>query len=171
MPTATSTCRPKQGVAGLTWTVSPTSILEFRFGGDYSHNGKLPSTVGQPTAGFTIPNEPLDPSFAGGLISSSVSGFSQFGRQGSNPQYQYPLVYDPKVNFTKIHGRHSLKMGFEFQLIDTDVSDFNPKYGQLSLRRLLQRPVLLHEPVVSEQPQHHREAGLRSGRLLLRRGE
>ncbi len=122
----------KQGVAGLTWTASPTSILEFRFGGDYSHNGKLPSTVGQPTNGFTIPNEPLDPSFAGGLISSSVSGFSQFGRQGSNPQYQYPLVYDPKVNFTKIHGRHSLKIGFEMQFINTDVSDFNPKYGQLS---------------------------------------
>lgn len=121
-----------QGVGGLTWMVSPTSVLEFRFGGDYSHNGKSPSTVGMPTQGFTIPNQPLDPSFAGGLISSSVSGFSQFGRQGSNPQYQYPLVYDPKVNFTKMIGRHSLKMGFEYQMINTDVSDFNPKYGQLS---------------------------------------
>jgi hypothetical protein len=121
-----------EGVGGLTWTVNPTSMLEFRLGGNYSHNGKFPSTVGQPTAGFTIPNEPLDPSFAGGLISASVSGFSQFGRQGSNPQYQYPLVYDPKINYAKIIGRHSLKMGFEYQLIDTDVSDFNPKYGQLS---------------------------------------
>jgi hypothetical protein len=121
-----------EGVGGLTWTASPTSIVEFRLGGNYSHNGKLPSTVGQPTAGFTIPNEPLDKSYAGGLISSSVSGFSQFGRQGSNPQYQYPLVYNPKINYTWILGRHSLKMGFEYQRIDTDVSDFNPKYGQLS---------------------------------------
>ncbi len=135
-----------QGVAGFTWTVSPTSVLEFRFGGDYSHNGKLPSTVGQPTAGFTIPNEPLDPSFAGGLISSSVSGFSQFGRQGSNPQYQYPLVYNPKVNYTRIRGRHSLKMGFEFQLINTDVSDFNPKYGQLSFSGFFSDPSYFSNP-------------------------
>ena len=102
---------------------------------------RLPSTVGQPTAGFTIPNEPLDPSYAGGLITASAGSFSQFGRQGSNPQYQYPLVYDPKVNYTRILGRHSLKMGFEFQLIDTEVSDFNPKYGQ-NLHRILQRPLL-----------------------------
>ena len=134
------------GVGGVTWTASPTSILEFRLGGNYSHNGKLPSTVGQPTAGFTIPNEPLDPSYAGGLISSSVSGFSQFGRQGSNPQYQYPLVYNPKINYTKLWGRHSLKMGFEFQLIDTDVSDFNPKYGQLSFSGYFSDPCYATSP-------------------------
>jgi len=121
-----------EGVGGLTYAMSSTSVLEFRLGGNYSHNGKLPSTVGQPTDGFTIPNEPLDPSYACGLITASAGSFSQFGRQGSNPQYQYPMVYDPKVNYTKILGRHSLKMGFEFQHIDTDVSDFNPKYGQLS---------------------------------------
>jgi hypothetical protein len=135
-----------EGVGGVTWTVSPTSILEFRFGGNYSHNGKLPSTVGQPTQGFTIPGQPLDPSFAGGLISASVSGFSQFGRQGSNPQYQYPLVYNPKVNYTKILGRHSLKMGFEFQHIDTDVSDFNPKYGQLSFSGFFSNPCYATNP-------------------------
>jgi hypothetical protein len=135
-----------QGVGGFTWTVNPTSILEFRLGGSYSHNGKLPSTVGMPTQGFTIPNQPLDPSFAGGLISSSVSGFSQFGRQGSNPQYQYPLVYNPKVNYTKIFGRHSLKMGFEYQRIDTDVSDFNPKYGQLSFSGYFSDPCYATNP-------------------------
>jgi hypothetical protein len=135
-----------EGVGGFTWTLSPTSILEFRLGGNYSHNGKLPSTVGQPTAGFTIPNEPLDPSYAGGLISSSAGSFSQFGRQGSNPQYQYPLVYDPKVNYTKILGRHSLKMGFEFQHIDTDVSDFNPKYGQLSFTGYFSDPCYAATP-------------------------
>ena len=135
-----------EGVGGFTWTVNPTSVLEFRLGANYSHNGKLPSTVGMPTDGFTIPNQPLDPSFAGGLISSSVSGFSQFGRQTSNPQYQYPLVYDPKVNYTKIVGRHSLKMGFEYQHIDTDVSDFNPKYGQLSFNGFFSNPCYATNP-------------------------
>lgn len=135
-----------EGVGGMTWTVSPTSILEVRFGGNYSHNGKLPSTVGQPTAGFTIPNEPLDPSYAGGLITASAGSFSQFGRQSSNPQYQYPLVYNPKVNYTKIFGRHSLKMGFEFQNIETDVSDFNPKYGQLSFTGYFSDPCYATTP-------------------------
>ncbi len=135
-----------EGVGGFTWTANPSSVLEFRFGGNYSHNGKLPSTVGQPTAGFTIPNEPLDPSYAGGLISSSAGSFSQVGRQGSNPQYQYPLVYNPKVNYTKILGRHSLKMGFEFQNIATDVSDFNPKYGQLSFTGFFSDPCYAATP-------------------------
>lgn len=56
-------------------------------------------------------------------------GLSQLGRLNSNPQYQDPFVGDPKVNFTKIVGRHSLKVGFEYQLIDTAVSDFHPQYG------------------------------------------
>jgi hypothetical protein len=56
-------------------------------------------------------------------------GLSQLGRQSSNPQYQYPLVFDPKVNYSHIAGRHSIKTGFEYQLIDTQVQDFHPKYG------------------------------------------
>ena len=33
------------------------------------------------------------------------------------------------MNYTRILGRHSLKFGFEYQLIDTEVQDFHPKYG------------------------------------------
>ncbi len=135
-----------EGVGGFTWTIDPASVLEFRFGGNYSHNGKLPATVGAPTAGFTIPNQPLDPSFAGGLISSSVGSFSQLGRQGSNPQYQYPLVFDPKLNYTRIFGHHTLKAGVEFQNIQTDVSDFNPKYGQLSFTGYFSNPCYATSP-------------------------
>ena len=70
----------------------------------------------EPTTGFTVPNLPTDPSLAGGLFSMSLSSLSQLGRLSSNPQYQDPLVIDPKVNFTKVIGRHSLKTGFEYQL-------------------------------------------------------
>ena len=52
---------------------------------------------------------------------------------------------DPKVNFTKIMGRHSIKTGFEFQMIDTAVSDFHPQYGSGELHRILQRSHLLHQ--------------------------
>ena len=120
----------KQAVAGVTWTLSSSSILEARLGIDYMRGGKTPPAFGQSTAGLTIPNQPNDPSLAGGLFTVNLNGFSQLGRQGSNPQYQDPFVADPKVNYTKIAGRHSIKTGFEYQLIDTAVSDFHPQYGQ-----------------------------------------
>jgi hypothetical protein len=55
-------------------------------------------------------------------------------------------VWDPKVNYTKIVGRHSLKMGFEYQNISTDVSDFNPKYGQLSFTGYFSDPCYAATP-------------------------
>ena len=120
----------KQGVLGGTWTPSSTSVLEARLGIDYTQGGKTPPTFGASTEGLTLPNQPQGDSLAGGLLSLGLSGgLSQLGRQTSNPQYQNPFVADPKVNFTKIIGRHSLKMGFEYQLIDTAVSDFHPQYG------------------------------------------
>ncbi len=122
--------RNKQGVPGVTWTISPTSILEARVGANYTEGGKNPVALGTPIDGFSVPNLPTDSSLAGGLYTLNMAGgLSQLGRQGSNPQFQNPLVIDPKVNFTKILGRHSLKMGFEYQLIDTAVSDFHPQYG------------------------------------------
>jgi hypothetical protein len=97
---------------------------------DYTEGGKTPIGLGSPNDQYNIPNLPTNPAFAGGLYSLNLSGgLSQIGRQSSNPQYQYPLVIDPKVNYSKIAGRHSLKFGFEYQLIDTQVQDFHPKYG------------------------------------------
>ena len=122
--------KTKQLVPGVTWTISPTSILEFRVSGDRTDAGKTPIGLGAPLGGFAVPGLPTDPIVAGGLYSLNFGGgLSQLGRQSSNPQFQNPVVLDPKVNFTKILGRHSLKMGFEYQLIDTEVNDFHPQYG------------------------------------------
>lgn len=122
--------RNLQVVPGVTWTISPTSVLEARVGFNYTEGGKNPIALGQPVDGFAVPNLATDPSFAGGLYSLNFGGgLSQLGRQSSNPQYQYPIVLNPKINFTHILSRHSLKIGFEYQMIDTAVSDFHPKYG------------------------------------------
>jgi hypothetical protein len=59
-----------------------------------------------------------------------VTGFSQFGAQPSNPQFQNPTIYNPKANFTWIKGKHSMKFGYEWQAVNTEVNDFNPSYGQ-----------------------------------------
>jgi len=135
----------KQAVAGTTWTISPSMILEARLGIDYTIGGKTPPTIGLSTPQFVIPGEPTG-SLAGGLFTVSLSGFSQLGRQNSNPQYQDPFVGDPKVNLTKIVGRHTLKFGFEFQLIDTAVSDFHPQYGQENFTGFFSDPTYLTNP-------------------------
>ena len=51
------------------------------------------------------------------------------GRQSTNPQWQYPTVFNPKVNYTMLMGRQSIKAGYEFQRINTEVQDVNPLYG------------------------------------------
>jgi hypothetical protein len=138
--------KTKQGVIGGAWTISPTVILEGRLGIDYTQGGKTPSTLGLSTPQFTIPGQPTDASLAGGLFSVGLSGFSSLGRQSSNPQYQDPFVGDPKINLTRISGRHTLKLGVEFQMIDTAVSDFHPQYGTENFTGFFSDPTYLSNP-------------------------
>lgn len=122
----------KQVAAGYTFLFTQNSILDARVGFTWTQGGKTPYGLGQPSllvqAG--IPGLPTDPIVARSLNVQSVSNFSQFGAQGSNPQFQNPFVIDPKVNYTIIKGRNSIKMGYEYQSINTEIDDFNPTYGQ-----------------------------------------
>lgn len=120
----------KQGVAAATFSISPTSILEVRLGIAYTMAGKTPPSLGLNTPEFVIPGQPTDASLAGGLFSVGLNGgLTAWGRSSSNPQFQNPFVADPKIVFTKIIRRHTIKTGFEYQLIDTAVNDFHPQYG------------------------------------------
>lgn len=121
----------QQMAFGTTYTLSPTSIFEFRMGISRSEGGKTPIFVGEEplVKRLNIPNAPTDPRFTGGVYSQNVSGYTAFGVQSSNPQFQNPFVWNPKVNYTKLLGKHSLKAGYEFQRIETDIDDFNPKMG------------------------------------------
>jgi hypothetical protein len=58
-----------------------------------------------------IPNVPQDPSLGGGLNKQTVTGFTQFGTSASALQFTNPTQANPKVNYTWIKGRHSLKIG------------------------------------------------------------
>lgn len=122
----------RQLALGSTHTLSPTSLLEFRMGVSWTEGGKSPLFVGTETIGqkYGIPNIPSDPRYTGGLSKQSVNGYTSFGVQESNPQFQNPFVVNPKANFAKILSRHSLKMGYEYQSINTEIDDFNPKYGR-----------------------------------------
>ncbi len=121
----------QQAAAGYDWTVTPDSVLDARFGFSHVLAGKEPPYVGGPSMQqlYGIPGLPTTPNLTGGLNSQSISGFSQLGRQTSNPQFQNPTTFNPKLNFSKIIGRHALKMGYEFIDIRTEVLDLNPLYG------------------------------------------
>jgi hypothetical protein len=121
----------QQAAAGYTWSLTPNSLLEARFGFDHIVAGKTPPDLGGPSmeALYGIAGLPTSTNLTGGLDSQSVSGFSGFGRQATNPQFQNPTSFDPKLNYTWIKGRHSIKAGYEFVAIRTEVLDVNPLYG------------------------------------------
>jgi hypothetical protein len=118
---------------GYTWTVNSSSIIEARFGFTHVLAGKEPPYLGGPSLEslFGFQGLPTSSSLTGGLNTQTISGFAtSLGRQTSNPQFQNPTSFDPKFNFSKIVGRHSLKAGYELSIIRTEVLDVNPLYGQ-----------------------------------------
>ncbi len=121
--------RTRQLAAGYNWTVSSNSILELRYGQTWTRSGKSPAFLGAPNFLAGIPNVPQDPSYTGGLNTQSVTGFTAFGEQATNPQFTNPTQSNPKVNYTWIRGKHSLKAGYEFGLLLQAISDFHPKFG------------------------------------------
>ena len=123
----------QQVAAGATYTVTPTSLFDARVAFTWNEGEKSPFGLGQPsllTANGITDGIPTDPRVSRSLNGQTVTGFTQFGAQTSNPQFQNPYVIDPKVNYTFIHGRHSVKVGYEYQSITTAIDDFNPVYGQ-----------------------------------------
>lgn len=117
----------QQLASGVTHNLTAASVLEFRLGISRTKAGKTPTGVGDPN--FLLPGLPTDSRFAGGLSTQSIGGYLGLGRQNSNPQFQDPTVYNPRVNYTFLVGKHSFKSGYEYQRISTNIDDFNPKYG------------------------------------------
>ena len=116
---------------GATWIVSPTSLLDFRFGTSLTEGGRVPAALGQPGMAelYGITGLPTAASLNGGLNTQSISGYSGMGRDGSSPQHQDPFVINPKVDYSWRLDRHSIKVGYEFQAVDTVIDDFSNKYG------------------------------------------
>jgi hypothetical protein len=135
--------RSHQLALGATYIPTGTSLLEIRFGWSRTEAGKDPFALGTPGAleAYGITGLPVDPRVAGGLPTQLITGYTTLGRQATNPQWQYPEVWNPKVNYTWIAGRHSLKAGYEYQYIATEVQDVNPLYGRDQYAGQFSRPV------------------------------
>ena len=122
----------QQAAAGYTWTVSSSSLLDVRFGFDHVLGGKAPPYLGGPNIAQEYGIEGLPNNLEGGFPTMVIGGFSNptVGRQATNPQFQNPTSFNPKANYSTINGRHSIKFGYEFLAIRTEVLDINPLYGQ-----------------------------------------
>ena len=120
----------QQIAGGVTHVFTQNSILDARFAFSRTDGGKFPYGQFLPSLMANIPGLPTDPQVSRSLNVQSVGNYSQFGNQGSNPQYQNPYIFNPKVNYTLVRGRQTLKMGYEYQAIFTTIDDFNPVDGQ-----------------------------------------
>ena len=58
--------------------------------------------------GYGISGLPTTAVFSGGLTQQSVSGWTAWGRQSSNPQYQDPFAVDARFNYSRLAGAHTL---------------------------------------------------------------
>jgi carboxypeptidase family protein/TonB-dependent receptor-like protein len=134
--------RNKQFVAGATYAASDRSLLEVRFGWSSTQGGKNPPALGGSSAldAFGIAGLPTDSRIVGGLPTQLITGYSNLGRQATNPQWQYPTIWNPKVNYTWLVGRQSLKAGYELQHIAVQVMDVNPLYGRDTYAGQFARP-------------------------------
>ncbi|HEY7182669.1 MAG TPA: TonB-dependent receptor, partial [Blastocatellia bacterium] len=121
----------QQLAGGATYIFHNSSALEFRLGISRIEAGKKPPLTGGPSMLdlYGITGLPDDPTITGGLTTQTINGFSQLGRQATNPQFQNPFSVDPRVNYTFSLGKHSLKTGYEYLVVNTDVQDTNPLMG------------------------------------------
>ncbi len=120
----------QQIALGYTHLMGANKIVDARLGLSRTKAGKYNLSIGDTS--FAIPGLPNNPIVAGGLPSIGINGFTGFGRQSTNPQWQNPALLDPKVNFTWVRGNHSLKFGYEYEHIWMAVNDNNPLYGSFT---------------------------------------
>jgi hypothetical protein len=122
----------QQIAVGFTQSFGPNKVLDVRLGLDRTKAGKYNLSIGN-TAFNNIPGLPTNNAVvAGGLPSTGITGFTGFGRQSTNPQWQDPAFLDPKINYTWVKGNHSMKFGYEYEHEWMAVNDNNPLYGSFT---------------------------------------
>jgi hypothetical protein len=121
----------RQLVVSGTYVLKNDSVFDVRLGFSRIDAGKKPPLTGGPSMFqlYGITGLPEDTTVTGGLTTQSISGFSQLGRQATNPQFQNPSDVDVRLSYAFNQGRHSFKTGYEYLVVNTDVQDTNPLNG------------------------------------------
>ena len=124
----------EQVALGYTQLIGSNKVLDARLALSGTRAGKWTFAIGSTAFPQSdIPNLPSIPGVSGGLPSMAIGGgFTSFGRQSTNPQWQNPSLLDPKVNFSWIKGKHSFKFGYEYEHVWQEIEDSNPLYGSFT---------------------------------------
>jgi len=107
----------EQTAIGYTHTFSPTLINEVRLGFNYLHTTRVSPSADDLT---NIPGEfgILDVpqvSLNGGLPAFGINGLATLGSNAFLPSDEVSSTFQLTDSVTKIYGKHTFKMGFEFQ--------------------------------------------------------
>jgi hypothetical protein len=111
------TADAQQSALGYTHTFSPTLINEVRLGFNYLHttrsgpeSGNLTDIPGE----FGIQGVPQT-SLNGGLPAFGINGLQTLGSNAFLPSNEVSSTFQLTDDVTKIYGKHTFKMGFEWQ--------------------------------------------------------
>jgi hypothetical protein len=110
------TALAQQSVIGYTHTFSPTLINEVRAGFNYLHTTRespVASQQGLP-AQFGVQDIPQTSS-NGGLPAFGIGALSTLGSNGFLPSNEVSSTFQLTDDVTKIYGKHTFKMGIEYQ--------------------------------------------------------
>ena len=113
----TQTAIAEQSALGYTHTFSPTLINEVRAGLNYLHTSRYspPPTILRISPGpFGIQGVPQVP-LNGGLPAFGINGLSTLGSNAFLPSDEVTSTFQLTDSVTKIYGKHTFKMGFEWQ--------------------------------------------------------
>jgi outer membrane receptor protein involved in Fe transport len=124
----------EQIALGYTHVMGANKVLDARLALSGTKAGKWNFAIGNTSfPQGDIPGLPSIAGVSGGLPSMAISGgFTSFGRQSTNPQWQNPSLLDPKVNLSWVKGKQSFKFGYEYEHIWQEIEDSNPLYGSFT---------------------------------------
>jgi hypothetical protein len=111
------TANAQQSALGYTHTFSPTLINEIRAGLSYLHTTRFSPSADDLTdipSQFGILGIPQLPS-NGGLPAFGINGLQTLGSNAFLPSDEVSSTFQLTDDLTKIYGKHTFKMGFEWQ--------------------------------------------------------
>jgi hypothetical protein len=110
------TANAQQTAIGYTHSFSPTLINEVRAGFNYLHTTRSSPVAGQTglPAQFGVQDIPQG-SENGGLPAFGIGALSTLGSNAFLPSDEVSSTFQLTDDVTKIYGKHTFKMGFEFQ--------------------------------------------------------
>jgi hypothetical protein len=114
--------RSHQMVAGYTHVFSPNVVNQVRAGFAHLHSTRFgpvatQSGIPQKFGIQGIPQPPTDGPENGGLPAFGIGGLQQLGSNSFLPSDEVTQTLQVSDDFTRIYGKHSFKMGIEYQSV------------------------------------------------------